>query len=50
VAEVAEELAVSTASVYKLVARGDLGAVRVLNVIRVRREADVFARRQTRRT
>jgi len=38
VAEVAQELAVCTATVYKLVARGELGAVRVLNAIRVRRE------------
>jgi excisionase family DNA binding protein len=38
VAEVAEELAVCTATVYKLVGRGALPCVRVLNAIRVRRE------------
>ena len=46
VADVAEELAVCTATVYKLVARGELAAVRVLNAIRVRREdLDAFTRR-----
>ena len=43
VAEVAEELAVSTGTVYKLVASGELSNVRVLNSIRVRRqELDAF--------
>ena len=37
-AEVADELAVSRATVYKLVGRGALPCVRVLNAIRVRRE------------
>jgi excisionase family DNA binding protein len=39
VVEVAEELAVCTATVYKLVARGELAAVRVLKAIRVRRDS-----------
>ncbi len=39
VKEVAAELKVCTATVYKLVDRGDLPHVRVLNSIRVRREA-----------
>jgi excisionase family DNA binding protein len=38
VAEVAKELAMCTATVYKLVARGELSCVRILNAIRVRRE------------
>ena len=38
IADVAEELAVSTATVYKLVARGALSCIRVLNAIRMRRE------------
>jgi excisionase family DNA binding protein len=38
VAEVAEELAVCTATVYKLMAGGALPCLRVLNAIRVRRE------------
>jgi len=38
VAEVAEELAMCTATVYKLVACGALVSVRALNVIRVRRD------------
>jgi excisionase family DNA binding protein len=36
VGEVADRLGVSTATVYKLCARGDLGHLRVLNSIRVR--------------
>jgi excisionase family DNA binding protein len=39
VREVARLLRVSTATVYKLCARGELGCVRVLNVIRVPAEA-----------
>ena len=38
VAKVADELAVCTATVYKLVSRGALASVRVLNAIRVRRD------------
>jgi excisionase family DNA binding protein len=38
VAEVAEELAVCSATVYKLVARGALPCHRVLNAIRIRRD------------
>jgi excisionase family DNA binding protein len=45
VAEVAEELAVCTATVYKLVASSELPNVRVLDSIRVRREdLDTFER------
>jgi len=48
VAEVAEELAVSPATVYKLVTRGALECVRVLNAIRVRRvELQRFVREGT---
>jgi excisionase family DNA binding protein len=43
VKEVAEELAVCTATGYKLVATGALPSLRVLNAIRVRRAAlDAF--------
>jgi excisionase family DNA binding protein len=38
VKEVAEELAVCPATVYKLVSRGSLTCIRVLNAVRVRRE------------
>ena len=45
IVDVAEVLAVSTATVYKLVGRGALRCVRVLNAIRVRREdLDAFER------
>jgi excisionase family DNA binding protein len=45
VAEVAEELAVSTATVYELVRRRALPSVRALNAIRVRREElDAFVK------
>jgi excisionase family DNA binding protein len=38
IADIAEELAVSKATVYKLVGSGALPCVRVLNALRVRRE------------
>jgi len=39
VRDVARRLKVSTATVYKLCSRGDLGHVRVLNAIRIPAEA-----------
>jgi excisionase family DNA binding protein len=52
VREVAQHLGLSTATVYKLVARGELAHVRVSNAIRFERaevERFVSARRQDRR-